>query len=81
MGNTGAEGQPGGQPQPAKPGETDSRRGVEHMHTLYTVAIGLALAQAIKDVIDPARTIPFSIPVLPYFFAYLVTLLPISQGG
>jgi hypothetical protein len=56
-------------------------RAVKHLQELYTVAIGLALATAIRSVLDPKSQIPFLFPLLPYFISYFATLIPISHGA
>ena len=57
------------------------KRAVKHLQGLYSIAIGLALATAIRSVIDPEKAFPFQLKVLPFFAAYFVTLVPISHGA
>ena len=76
-----------GQGVPTPPATEKSKaraRGVEHLQQLYTVATGLSLAVSIKNLIDTENinaAIPIEFSVIPYFAAYIVTLLPIAHGA
>jgi hypothetical protein len=70
------------------------QRTVQHLQELYAVVVGVALTLAITNLVNVDKkatpvcptdsiftTIPLHICVLPYFLAYLVTLVPFYHGG
>jgi hypothetical protein len=59
----------------------DRGRPVRHLQALYTVVVGLALTVAITNLVDQEASIPVRFSVLPYFLAYLFTLVPIYHGA
>ena len=56
-------------------------RSISHLQTLYSVVAGLALTVAILTIIDDELTIPIRSETFPYFFAFLVTLVPFYHGA
>jgi len=54
---------------------------VVHLQGLYTVLVGLALTEAITTLIDSKTDPPIHFEFIPYFLAYLVTLVPIAHGA
>jgi hypothetical protein len=59
----------------------DPERPVRHLQSLYTVVVGLALTVAITGLIDQQASLPIRLTVLPYFIAYLCTLVPFYHGA
>lgn len=59
----------------------ERRRTVGHLQQLYTVVVGVALTIAITKLLDEHAAMPVRLPVIPYFFAYLVTLVPFYHGA
>jgi len=59
----------------------DAERPIRHLQSLYTVVAGLALTVAMTNLIDQNQEIPIRLSVLPYFFAYLFTLVPFYHGA
>ena len=60
----------------------DSRqRTVGHLQGLYTVVVGVALAAALTNLIDQDSGVPIRWEALPYFVAYLFTLVPFYHGA
>ena len=57
------------------------RRSVEHLQGLYTVVAGVALTLAITKLFDEKASMPLRVDVLPYFVAYLFTLVPMYHGA
>jgi hypothetical protein len=57
------------------------RRSVEHLQGLYTVVAGVALTLAITKVLDENAPMPVRLDVVPYFVAYLFTLVPMYHGA
>lgn len=61
---------------------TKQENTVKNLENLYTVVIGLALTQAIILLIDSSNEgFPINFTYLPYFIAYLVTLVPFYHGA
>jgi len=56
-------------------------RPVHHLQALYTVVVGIALTVALTELIDAKAEVPFRLSVLPYFLAYVVTLVPFYHGA
>lgn len=54
---------------------------VAHLQGLYTVVVGLALTEAITTLIDSKASSSIPFDSIPYFLAYLVTLVPIAHGA
>src|SRR5687767_6528182 len=52
-------------------------RSVVHLQGLHTVVVGVALFIAINKLVDAEADVPTHFGALPYFVAYLVTLVPI----
>ena len=61
--------------------ESGRRRTVAHLQTLYTVVVGVALAVALTNLIDQQSAVPIRFAALPYFVAYLFTLVPFYHGA
>jgi hypothetical protein len=57
------------------------QRTIGHLQQLYTVVAGAALTVAITRLIDEKGVPPIRGDVLPYFFAYIFTLVPLSHGA
>jgi hypothetical protein len=57
------------------------QRTVGHLQQLYTVVTGVALTLAITKLLDEKAPMPLRIDVIPYFLAYLVTLVPFYHGA
>jgi hypothetical protein len=57
------------------------RRSVEHLQGLYTVVAGVALTLAITKLFDENAPMALRADVLPYFAAYLFTLVPMYHGA
>jgi hypothetical protein len=57
------------------------QRIVGHLQELYTVVVGVALAVALSNLIDQQAEVPFRRESLPYFLAYIVTLVPLYHGA
>ena len=54
---------------------------VRNLGALYSVVVGVALAFAMENVIDPgAPGSPFRWELLPLFFTLVVTLVPFYHG-
>lgn len=59
--------------------KTNSVRNLEH---LYTTVVALALSLAIYNLIDTTRaTVPLKLELLPFFAAFLITLIPFYHGA
>lgn len=59
--------------------QTNSARNLQH---LYSTVIGLSFSLAIYNIVDTSRVdIPFKTELLPFFFAFLVTLIPFYHGA
>jgi len=55
---------------------------VRNLENLYTTVVALALSLAIYNLIDTTRaTIPFKLELLPFFAAFLVTIIPFYHGA
>lgn len=55
---------------------------VRNLGNLYSIVAALGLSLAIYNLIDTAsETIPFKFDLLPFFFAFLVTLIPFYHGA
>ena len=61
--------------------ESSRQRTVTHLQGLYTVVVGVALAVALANLIDQQSSAPIRLQALPYFAAYLVTLVPFYHGA
>jgi hypothetical protein len=59
----------------------EKHRPVHHLQALYTVVVGIALTVALTELIDAKTEVPFRLSVLPYFLAYVVTLVPFYHGA
>jgi hypothetical protein len=57
------------------------QRTIGHLQQLYAVVAGAALTFAITKLIDDKAMPPIRVDVLPYFFTYLVTLVPLTHGA
>jgi hypothetical protein len=57
------------------------QRTVGHLQQLYTVVAGVALTLAITKLLDEKAAMPLRFDVIPYFLAYLVTLVPFYHGA
>lgn len=56
-------------------------RPIRHLQGLYTVVVGIALTVALTKLIDQDGQIPIRFNILPYFIAYLFTLIPFYHGA
>lgn len=56
-------------------------RRLRHLQMLYTVVAGLALTVAVTALIDKEQQVPIRSSLLPYFVAYLFTLVPFYHGA
>lgn len=55
---------------------------VRNLGALYSVVVGVALAFAMENIIDPAALgSPFRWELLPLFFTLVVTLVPFYHGA
>lgn len=55
---------------------------VRSLQTLYTIAVGLGLERAIVNLIDISYgIIPIKLELIPYFVAFLITLIPFYHGA
>lgn len=55
---------------------------VRNLENLYSIVVALAITLAIYNMIDTTReTVPFKPELLPFFFAFLVTLIPFYHGA
>ena len=59
----------------------DRERPIRHLQGLYTVVVGIALTVALTKLVDQDGQIPIRFDVLPYFLAYLITLVPFYHGA
>src|SRR5437868_5475689 len=57
------------------------QRTVGHLQQLYTVVAGVALTLAITKLLDERAEKPVRLEVIPYFVAYLFTLVPFYHGA
>lgn len=60
---------------------TAAKSSVRNLGALYSVVVGVALAYAIEEVIDPVAATPFSWHLMPLFIALLATLVPFYHGA
>jgi hypothetical protein len=52
------------------------------LENLYSVVVGLGLSLSIFNLIDTTRTpIPIKLELLPFFLAFIVTLIPFYHGA
>jgi len=61
--------------------QQDRERPIRHLQGLYTVVVGVALTVAVSNLIDQDADVPIRVQVLPYFIAYLFTLVPFYHGA
>ena len=55
---------------------------VRNLENLYTIVVGLGLSLAIFNLIDTSRgAVPIKLELLPFFLAFLVTLIPFYHGA
>lgn len=55
---------------------------VRNLENLYSIVAALGLSLAIYNLIDTAsETIPFKFDLLPFFLAFLITLIPFYHGA
>ena len=59
----------------------DRERPIRHLQGLYTVVVGIALTVALTKLIEQDGRIPINFNILPYFIAYLFTLVPFYHGA
>jgi len=58
------------------------KNSVRNLQYLYTTVIGLGLSLAIYNLIDTTRVyIPLKLEFLPFFFTFLITLIPFYHGA
>lgn len=61
--------------------ESSRQRTVTHLQALYTVVVGVALAVALSNLIDQQSSVPVRLEAVPYFVAYVFTLVPFYHGA
>lgn len=55
---------------------------VRSLQTLYTIAVGLGLERAIVNLVDISYgIIPIKLELIPFFVAFLITLIPFYHGA
>lgn len=55
---------------------------VKNLESLYSVVVGLALSLGVFNLIDMTRgAIPLKLELVPFFLAFLVTLVPFYHGA
>jgi len=58
------------------------KNSVRSLQTLYTITVSLGLERAIVNLIDISKgNIPIKFELIPYFIAFLITLIPFYHGA
>ena len=61
---------------------TPQRNSIQNLQTLYTLVVGLGLGYAVLEIVDVKLTpIPLNMSLVPFFLAYMVTLVPFYHGA
>jgi hypothetical protein len=58
------------------------KNSVRNLQNLYSIVVGLGLSLSIYNLVDTSREgVPFKLELLPFFFSFLLTLIPFYHGA